>query len=225
MRDEAIAAALGALVEQAHRIARGYAQLALQIRPEGARAAIADASRAGDRVATELSASARHRLGARTPRELAQRWRALREAAGTRPQLPIAGPLDAVVAQLAESAARAGASLPPMPRAQRQRILLERIASTQLLACWGAAPAPAGRMMAMRAEFGHGLGDALGDAGPGREIEAATLRAQWGLLAAALDAAQAGCDPASLAQLASTTERLLRHYDESRGPVATAPRL
>jgi hypothetical protein len=213
MRDEAIAATLGALVEQSWRLVRAYAQAGLQVRPDVAHAALADAARAGDRLLDTLSWGAARRLGPDAMRDLSLRWRALRDAAGTRPQPSIAVPLDAVAGQLAATAARAAERLPAAPRSLRQRTLLQRIAAAHALGCWGAAATPPERMLAMRAEFGHGLADALDDAGLEGGLAAATLRSQWGLLTASLDAGDAGCEPAGVLRVATTTDRLLQHFD------------
>jgi hypothetical protein len=212
MRDEAIAAALADLVEQAHRVVRAYAQAGLEVRPAAAQATLGEALRAGDRRASTLAAGAGRRIGAARQRDLAIRWRALREAAATRPAPSIAGLMDEVAGQLA-AIADATPGLPPPARAVRQRVLLERMVGAHLLACWGAVPPAAARMLALRAEFGRLLDDALDAPGAGGALDVATVRSQWGLLAVGLDAGGTPCAAAALAQLVGTGERLATLLD------------
>ena len=207
LRDEAIAAALADLVEQSHRVVRGYAQLGLDVRAGAAQSALAEALRTGDRRIAVLAAGGGRRITAARQRELAIRWRALREAAATRPAPPIAALMADVAGQLA-GVAESTAGLPAPARAVRQRILLERMVGAHLLGCWGAGAVPTARRLAWRVEFGRLLDDALEAPAAGRELDAATARSQWGLLALGLDATGSPCDGSALAQLVGTGERL-----------------
>ncbi len=212
-RADALAVALGTLVEQSHRVVRAYAQQGLEIRPASAAAALSEAARIGERQVAALAAQPSRRLGATRQRELAVRWRALREATATRPARGIAELMDDVASQLAARATAAGVALPPPPRALRQRILLHRMAGAYLLACWGATSPSTGRMLAMRAEFGHLLGEMAEIAPDVDGLDAATLRNQWGLLADGLDGHGAPCDAAAMTRVASTADRLAQLLD------------
>jgi hypothetical protein len=212
LRDEAIAAALADLIEQSHRLVRGYAQLGLDVRPAAAQSAQVEALRAGDRRVAALAAGGGRRISAARQRELAIRWRALREAAATRPAPPIAALMADVAGQLA-GVAESTAGLPAPARAVRQRILLERMVGSHLLGCWGAGAVPTARRLAWRVEFGRLLDEALEAPAAGRELDAATARSQWGLLALGLDATGSPCDGAALAQLVGTGERLATLLD------------
>ncbi len=211
MRDDAVAAALWGLPEQSQRLVRGYAQLGLDVRAGAAAAAVADALRAGDRQLASLAAGGQRRVPAARLREIDMRWRALRDAAGTRPSPQIARLMDDVARQLSALVADTAAGLPPAARAARQRTLLHRMAGAHLLACWGAVPPAPAALLAMRAEFGRLLAEGA-DAGAG-ELDTATLTSQWGLLADGLDGHGAPCDAASTARVASTADRLAQLVD------------
>jgi hypothetical protein len=213
LRDDAIASALWGLVEQSQRLVRAYAQLGTEVRAASAATAVTDALRAGDRALATLGSTAQRRVAPARVRELELRWRALRDAVGTRPAPPIARLMDDVARQLAALAADSAAGLPPASRSTRQRTLLHRMAGAHLLACWGALPPAPAALLAMRAEFGHLLADGA-DAGAG-ELDAATLASQWGLLADGLDGHGPPCDAAASARVASTADRLAQLLDAS----------
>jgi hypothetical protein len=213
LRGDAIAAALWGLVEQSHRLVRAYAQLGTEVRAAPAATAVSDALRAGDRALATLGSTSQRRVAPPRVRELEMRWRALRDAVGTRPSPPIARLMDDVARQLAALAADSAAGLPPASRATRLRTLLHRMAGAHLLACWGALPPAPAALLAMRVEFGHLLADGT-DAGAG-ELDAATLASQWGLLADGLDGHGPPCDAAGSARVASTADRLAQLLDGS----------
>ncbi|MFN9771367.1 MAG: hypothetical protein ACK54X_01885 [Burkholderiales bacterium] len=85
LRDDAIASALWGLVEQSQRLVRAYAQLGTEVRAASAATAVTDALRGGDRALATLGSTAQRRVAPRRVRELELRWRALRDAVGTRP--------------------------------------------------------------------------------------------------------------------------------------------
>jgi hypothetical protein len=214
MRDDALSGALWGLVEQSQRLVRAYAQLGTGVRASAASAAVADALRTGDRLLASLAPGAQRRVPAARVREIEMRWRALRDAAATRPSPAIARLMDDASRQLSALAADAASGLPPATRAARQRTLLHRMAGTHLLACWGALPPAPSALLAMRAEFGHLLAEGAegAEAGAG-DLDAATLASQWGLLAEGLDGHGAPCDPAAAARVASTADRLAQLLD------------
>lgn len=213
LRDEAIAAALWGVVEQSQRLVRAYAQLGTGVRPAPAAIAVSDALRAGDRALAALGSGSQRRVAPPRVRELALRWRALRDAVGTRPSLAIARLMDDVARQLDALAADSAAGLPPATRATRQRTLLHRMAGAHLLTCWGALPPAPAALLAMRAEFGYLLAD--GTAAGAGELDAATLASQWGLLADGLDGHGPPCEAAGSARVASTADRLAQLLDGS----------
>lgn len=221
LRDDAIVAALWGLVEQAQRIVRAYAQLGLEVRVPNAHAAIADALRAGDRHVAALASSGQRRVVPARARELSTRWRALRDAAATRPEPAIGRLMDDVARQIAAIAVEIAPS-GPASRDLRQRVLLHRMAGLHLLACWGATPPERPALLSLRAEFGHLL--AQGADPVAGDLDAATISSQWGLLAGALDAHGARCDPAASDRTASTADRLAQLLDPASPKLSSARR-
>jgi hypothetical protein len=220
MRDDALSGALWGLVEQSQRLVRAYAQLGTEVRAGAAAAAVADALRTGERLLASLAPGAQRRVPSARVREIEMRWRALRDAVGTRPSPEIARLMDEVSRQLSALVADAASGLPGATRATRQRTLLHRMAGAHLLACWGALPPAPAALLAMRAEFGHLLAEGAegAEAGAG-DLDAATLSSQWGLLAEGLDGHGARCEPAAAARVASTADRLAQLLD----PQASRP--
>jgi hypothetical protein len=215
VRDEALAAALASIVEQSHRAVRSYVQIGMGVRPSQAEAALAEAVRTGERAFATLHAGTGRRLAPARLRQLGLRWRALRDATATRPEPRIAALMDAVAAQVSELIDEPAGRLPPPGPAQRQRILLQRMAGGYLLRCWGAGAMAPDTMLSMRVEFGRLLDASTGAAPTPGGIDAATLRSQWGLLAGGLDRHGERCDATDLAQVASTSDRLAQLLDAS----------